>query len=98
MKDTIPPMTHPLGRHWRQPAASRILIDDTHALMDRETLDALLEYSGTLPTGVYPGKMWKRNGAPRCTDTPPRWSLCWYGESDKSDHCSVNFREVLLLR
>ena len=51
-------MTDPMGRHWRQPPRERILIDDTHALMDLATFEQLSEYSCTIPTGVYPGKMW----------------------------------------
>lgn len=54
----IPPMTHPLSRHWRQPSTSAILIDDVNAVMDVDTLGALPEYSCSLPTGAYEGKMW----------------------------------------
>ena len=98
----VPPMVHELGRHWRQPDPARILIDDAHALMDRATFEALPEYSGTIPTGVYPGKMWRRHDgayefAQRRTTKPPRWLLGWYGECDDPKRCSVNFREVLLV-
>lgn len=98
--NTIPPMTHELGRYWDQPNPARILIDDTHAVMDEATLKALHEYSTTMPTGVYEGKMWKANrwerapgGAIRMTD---RWLLRWYGFSDKPDCCSNNQREILI--
>ena len=97
----IPPMTDPLGQQWRQPDSSKILVDDSHALMDRAAFDTLAEYSATIPTGVYPGKMWKRhNGVhdPRCKPEDIKWMLGWYGLSDKDDDfCSVNFREILLL-
>lgn len=57
MKNTIPPITDPMGRHWRQPSVASIALDDTHALMDDATFQALPEYSATRPSGVYPGKM-----------------------------------------
>ncbi len=59
-RNVIPPITHPMGQHWRQPSLAGVLIDDTHALMDQATFAALAEYSGTTPTGVYEGKAWKR--------------------------------------
>lgn len=86
----IPPMTDPLGRHWRQPSRQEILIDEEHAVMTRSTFDKLAEYSTTRPTGVYPGKMWKAiygNGA----------YLRWYGIVEgRPDLCSNNQRLILL--
>lgn len=90
----IPPITDPMGRHWDQPDRSRILVDDNHALMDERTFKELGDYSCTIPTGVYDGKMWKR-GEPY--GKPERWYLLWYGPSDKLDQCSVNFREIILV-
>ena len=55
----IPQMTDPLGRHWKQPNRDSILIDETHAVMGQRTFDELMTYSSTIPSGVYPGKMWK---------------------------------------
>lgn len=86
----IPEITHPLGRHWRQPPVSRILIDDTHAVMERPTLEALMEYSSSTPSGVYDGKMWK------CR-TVTGWLLVWYGPSCDPNKCSINKRQVLLI-
>ena len=68
----IPEMTCELGRYWSQPSQDSILVDDTHAVMDSTTFDKLAEYSTTLPTGVYPGKMWKALSR-------GRWVLRWYG-------------------
>lgn len=56
---SIPAMTHPLGKHWKQPEVDEITIDDTHALMSQRAFDKLLEYSASRPSGVYEGKMWK---------------------------------------
>lgn len=94
----IPPMTDPLGRHWNQPPLEQVLVDDTHALMTPATFAQLSEYSSTLPSGVYEGKMWRRHdGAhdPRRT-RPPIWLLCWYGSHPDPGNCSINSRVVLL--
>lgn len=72
---TIPPMTHPYGKCWDQPATDRILIDDEVAMMDAKTFEALPEYSTTTPSGVYPGKCWKA-----CRGAV--WYLRWYGADD----------------
>lgn len=91
-------MTDPLGKHWSQPPLSAILVDDTHAVMAEATMNRLSDYSHTVPTGCYPGKMWrsfrhdiKPDGA---------WYLRWYGPvqlKDGVEYCSVEYREILLL-
>ncbi|MHA6905165.1 hypothetical protein ACEQ38_08025 [Ralstonia syzygii subsp. celebesensis] len=87
----IPPMTDPLGRFWKQPDRTEILMDSKHAVMNRSSFDRLSEYSTSRPTGVYPGKMWKsitRDGAPY---------LCWYGIVEgRDDLCSNNARQILI--
>lgn len=92
-------MTHPLGQHWKQPEREMILIDDTHALMSKATFEKLSEYSCTIPTGVYEGKMWRRHDGifdPHCPVEKRRWLLGWFGFSDDLDKCSNNFREIIL--
>lgn len=59
MDHPIPPMTHELSAYWQQPSREAILVDDTHALMTQATFEQLAEYSCSLPTGVYEGKMWR---------------------------------------
>lgn len=105
----IPPMTDPHGRHWNQPKREAILVDDHHALMTHATFEELLEYSGTIPTGCYEGKMWRRhdgifagtyasgNRFAARDEAACKWLLCWYGPSAKPDHCSINYREILFL-
>lgn len=98
----IPPITDPLGRNWQQPDRSEILIDDTHALMSRQTFQTLKEYSATFPTGVYEGKMWKRHDGALdhgflARGGKPVWLLVWFGLSDNPDTVSNNFREILIL-
>lgn len=100
---TIPPITEPLGRYWDQPLVSDILVDDHHAVMTRETLEKLKDYSLSNPTGAYEGKMWRRNmwkstedGRHQYTE---KWWLCWYGFSFSGEpgHVSNNYREILLI-
>jgi hypothetical protein len=88
MMETIPPITDPLGVHWKQPERTKIEIDNTHALMNEATFEQLLEYSCSQPTAVYYGKMWKRlqNNI---------WYLCWFGKGKNSDFCSNNYRIIL---
>ena len=94
----IPPITDPMGRNWDQPDRKLIEVDGKHALMDRTSFEQLKEYSSTIPTGVYPGKMWKRHDGefdPRCRPQDCRWLLCWYGPV-QDDRCGINFREIIL--
>jgi hypothetical protein len=92
MIDTqIPPMTDPLGRHWRQPDRHELLLDDQHAVMTRQSFDQLAEYSTTIPTGVYPGKMWKAISGDGTA------YLRWFGiVPGRDDLCSNNQRCILI--
>lgn len=99
--ELIPLITDPLGKHWKQPDRSEIELDDTHALMSFATFEKLAEYSGTRPTGVYPGKMWRRHdgvfdGDFRARGGKPTWLLCWYGNSAPG-YCSNHHRVIILL-
>lgn len=89
----IPEMTDPLGRHWLQPKREELVIDETHALMSMSAFARLSDYSRTNPSGVYPGKMWRRqvthaNHALPCGVIVPKggWILCWYGEPYPAGH------------
>lgn len=91
----IPAMTHPLSSAWDQPALHEIELDETHALMTEATFKRLHDYSLSVPTAVYDGKMW------RCRDRAngrwlSRWFLCWYGPTDDPDMCATNSREILI--
>jgi hypothetical protein len=87
----VPPITEPMGRHWIQPDRSRVLVDETHAVTDQQAFDMLPEYSSTTPSGVYPGKMWKRQ------DNTGAWWLRWFGIVDgRPDVCSNNCRRLLV--
>lgn len=96
MKNEIPPMTDPLGKHWKQPKTEDILIDDTHAVMGLDAFDALENYSHSQPSGVYPGKMWRGWGS---DENGIFWWLRWYGFSEMGEgFCSNNQRRILILR
>jgi hypothetical protein len=93
----IPLMTDPLGRHWPQPSRDAFLVDETHAIVSAANFKLLPEYSGSMPSGVYPGKMWRRHDGVfdrKCKE--PIWMLCWYGESPDPGKCSVNHRLLLV--
>lgn len=101
MTDMHPPcLDSPYGPNaWRQPARESILIDDVHAVMTRDTFEQLAEYSSTIPSGAYPGKLWRRaNGKhdPRHQGEPV-WMLCWYGPHADPSKVSINYRTVILV-
>jgi hypothetical protein len=92
VEQEIPQMIDPLGESWEQPKASEIVIDRWCAVMTRGTFMQLKDYSLSLPTGVYAGKMWRLlagNGT---------WWLCWYGPSDHDQNSmGICLRQILLL-
>jgi hypothetical protein len=87
----LPQMTHALSRYWDQPPADQLAVYDDIAIMDRSTLSQLSEYSASIPTGAYEGKMWRRA-------IGSDWQLCWYGPSDDPDMVSINSRPIRLIR
>lgn len=87
----IPPMTHPLSKGWDQPDRADVLIDEHHAVMSQHTFYSLKNYSGSFPTGVYEGKMWRRH------QQIEGWLLVWYDKSNKPGACRIEFRPILIL-
>lgn len=87
----IPAMTDPLGRYWKQPTRDQITLDETHALMPRSAFDQLVEYSRTIPTGTYPGKMWKANP---CSGV---WVLRWYGAISENGETIERGQRIIVL-
>ena len=75
----IPPMLDPLGKHWRQPKGlrDRVGLFFNHATIKEADWLGLPHYERTMPSGVYPGKVW------RCGP----W-LAWYGP-DVGGRCRV---------
>ncbi|MDR2004133.1 MAG: hypothetical protein LBQ74_13970 [Prevotella sp.] len=86
----IPTMTDPLGKYWDQPDKDNILIDDSHAVMNKQDFDRLADYSLSQPSGVYAGKMWKALYG-------HTWYLCWFGVDPEPGYCSNNYRKILMI-
>ena len=89
--EQIPPLPKEhLG--WEAPDRSEILaIDKDYVLMRQDTLDRLLDYTHSQPTGLYPGKMWK---AKNDTDD---WMFCWCNHS-VGGLIDINFRNILIFK
>lgn len=92
----VPPITDPMGRHWEQPARESIRVDKERAFMDQKTFDALLAYNTSIPTGVYDGKMWKRNELARGGGFTKNWFLVWMGPCDDSSKCALHRRLIVI--
>lgn len=93
-------MTHPLSAYWDQPAREQILVDQTAAVMNRKTFDALAEYSTSLPTGVYEGKMWKRDQPSRMMtdgEIVHNWFLVWYDKSPDPEKCMIKQAIIFII-
>ena len=81
-----------------------ILIDKNIAVMDQDTLNNLLEYSCTVPTGTTIGKRWKR-GQCLCVGVTLRHGTCkkhntWmmgeYVHSLRPGHVDIYWRKILI--
>jgi hypothetical protein len=94
---TVPAMTDPMGKHWRQPDMSVINIARDAVELTKREFDSLYEYSTSYPSGVYVGKCWK---AEELEDTPEGvvgsgiWYLVWYGPHADPKKCSINRRLI----
>lgn len=98
MSNEIPPITDPLGRAWDQPSVADMLLDDKHALMTSKTFESLHEYSYSIPTGVYEGKMWKSCPGKFYRNCPDGvWYLLWFGHSNDPNYVSNNQREIIVV-
>lgn len=95
----IPEMTDPLGKHWQQPRDIREApMDDKIVLLTPRQFEGLSEYSTSEPSGVYPGKCWRRREYQRFEGglaPTGRWFLRWYGESEIGPgYCSNHQRQI----
>lgn len=86
----IPQITDPRGKSWQQPHRRFIEMDDEVALMSEQTFKALKEYSTSLPSGQYAGKMWKAK-------VGGKWYLRWLSNTDSPAFLNINTREILVL-
>lgn len=94
--NTIPPLDEERRGSWDQPPREDILLDSNGATMDQATFDRLPEYSRSIPSGVYPGKMWKRDEWDSVRHEH-HWFIGWYGISEDPTKCTVNFRPIFLM-
>lgn len=90
----IEPITDPLGKHWQQPKTSDIVMDDKFAYMSENTFKKLLNYSGSQPSGVYPGKMWRCYASGEDIHT-----LCWFSTDPVNPlrFCKNNYRQIVIM-
>lgn len=87
----IPAMTNPLGKYWNQPDQRQIYIDAEKAYMREREFNALVNYTHSLPSGAYIGKIWKGQ------NIKGDWYLGWYGPYPTSGYCSNNYRDIAIL-
>lgn len=82
--------------YWRQPPRERIVINDSYAYMSAMTWLSLAAYDETIPTAVYPGKMWRCS--PSRGPDAGRHFLLWFGTVEgKPNLCSNNIRDVRIV-
>lgn len=87
----ISEMTDTLGKYWGQPKDIREApMDDTHVILTKRQYNELAGYNRTNPSGVYPGKCWRRSN--RLGNF-----LVWYDVCDDPTLCSINTRQILLM-
>lgn len=90
-------MTDPLSRNWKQPDSSNMLFDDRFVVMTEETFKKLKEYSCSIPSGKYQGKMWKCNSN-WGTDDFSCWVLKWYEDHETSSNLlHIRSRYILVV-
>lgn len=82
----LPAMTDELGKHWPQPAGlrERVRLFDTHAMISESDWLSLPRYNSSMPSGVYPGKAWRRGKF-----------LCWYGP-ERNGRCRIGHIRALV--
>jgi len=88
--NAIPPITDPLGKHWRMPDNIReVPMDDEFAWLTEQQVQQLPEYSSSYPSGHYYGKCWKRD------DGNGGFWLCWYYPNPKPNTISIGSRIII---
>lgn len=87
--DVIPEMTDPRGKHWTQPDRQMIFIRGGVAHMTKQDFSKLSQYDTSMPSGVYPGKMWKRL-------EKDKFYLVWYEDKPESNGklCNIKYLPI----
>lgn len=86
----VPPITDRRGNAWKQPNPKEFAFDEhnDYVLMTFKQFEQLREFSETIPTSIYSGKMW------RGSDDGQTWFLHWWDESQRTKH---HLREIILV-
>lgn len=87
-------MTHPLSIYWDQPEVDNILIDSDCAMISEDDFKKLHEYSTSIPTGMYEGKMWKSKVVIKDEEM---WYLCWYENDMIPERVHINSRKLVVI-
>lgn len=89
--NTIPEADSEWVAYWQAPHRNEIEFRGDAAVMDKAAFDKLLNYSSSLPTGVWIGKLWKA----RLDDG--RWYLRWYSTDPRNAaNCLINSRPITI--
>lgn len=82
----LPKMTSPFAKYWDQPKGlrNRVALYGTHAAISEADWYGLARYETSTPSGVYPGKAWRRGKY-----------LCWYGPN-RNGQCAIGRLRVLV--
>lgn len=78
-----------------------LIVDDTHAFCGPADFGNLLDYSCSLPSGTYLGKVWKRSNAfyvGRNHDEPLTWQLAEYVPCDIPGQIGIKWRDLEVMR
>lgn len=65
-----------------------LIIGDEVAFVTLQDFNRLAAYNTSMPTGMYPGKVWKRRGA------GDRWLLAETVEADDPDYVNIVWRDL----
>ncbi len=94
-----------------QPDHTKWTITDTTAFIPKQDFLELPEYSCSMPSGVYPGKIWKCDinaysvfSEKAITDIiseeipkGPKWVLRWYDWfSNRTEICGIHQRDIIV--
>lgn len=96
--ETIPLMTDPMGKHWKQPDLTDLDVSGDTVELTQAQFDGLLEYSTSVPTGVYAGKCWKAEHLEweeRGVRRTGIWHLRWFGESTIGPGFCSNHQRII---
>ena len=90
MDRRIPPITEPEGKCWYQPSYDELIFSDDAVMVSRDAFNRLSDYSRSIPSGVYEGKIWK-------SMIKDQWYLCWFGAHSTDPKLCTIYRLPLII-